>query len=169
MSYQVSKWTRPNCYIGAEWYEYYSAGFGQSRDSGALERANFQAAYAALKNDHETPNGDSTVSIVHESHWAVGWIEWIAIHESDDDALTIACGLCAHCNDYPVIDEELYSRLEDEDCSETWERCYRPCERIKYFRAHSYTTQSFGALLRAMRGDWYEAANMLHCPSDLLY
>lgn len=171
----VKRWTRPANYAGAEWYGYYSAGFGQSRDSDVLERANFQAAWAALENDRSIdlgecgPDNDGpTVQIVREGHWAVGWVEWIAIHESDKEALRIAEELCNGVADYPVVDEELYSRLEDEECGETWKNCYNARDRVTYFRTHSYTAESCGALLRAVRGDWYEAASMLHCPSDIL-
>lgn len=164
----VRKWKRPANYIGAEWWNWYSAGFGQHRDSDALERANFQAAWDRLKSDREVADRPS-VQIVHEQHWAVGWIEWIAIHESDSVALAIARDLCAKVEDYSILDESLFSRIEDDDCAETWANCYSPRERIAYFRTHGHTVQSIGALLRAVRGDWCAAANMLHCPSDLLY
>lgn len=45
----VKEWTRPECYVGATWENWYSAGFGQSRDSDELEASNFQSAYDALK------------------------------------------------------------------------------------------------------------------------
>lgn len=41
----VKEWTRPDSYFGAEWHGWFSAGFGQSRDSDALEESNFQTAY----------------------------------------------------------------------------------------------------------------------------
>lgn len=174
--HDVTPWSHPSNYSGATWEGYYSSGFGQSRDSDVLERANFQAAWSALKNDRSIdlgecgPDNDGpTVLVVLENHWAVGWVEWIAIHETDTEALAIARTLCDRANDYPILDEELHSRLEDDECAETWANCYRPKERIEYFRSHSHTVQSLGALLRAVRGDWYEAANMLHSPSDLLY
>ena len=31
-----------------------------------------------------------TVIVVRETHWAVGWVEWIAIHQDDEKALKIA-------------------------------------------------------------------------------
>ncbi len=165
----LQRWTMPSCYFGEVWPDYFSAGVGQSRDSDALERANFQAMLERLggkTSDDET--GDPLVKVVRESHWAVGWVEWIAIHESQDRALGIANTIQAKLEDYPVIDEELWSQFEDEDCSETWANCFDPSERLDYFRRHSFTSNGIGALLRAIRGDWYEAANMLHCPSDLI-
>ena len=166
--HKVTRWHHPSNYAGQTWGDWFNAGFSQHRDSDALERANFQAAYAALPRGNEAGD-EPSVQIVREGHWAVGWVEWIAIHESDEQALTIARELCAATNDYPVIDEELFSQLEDEECAETWERCYRPKERIEYFRSHGHTVTSLGALLRAVRGDWGEAASILHCPSDLIY
>ena len=39
----------------------------------------------------EALRGESeTVIVVRESHWAVGWVEWIKIHELDTTALAIA-------------------------------------------------------------------------------
>lgn len=168
----LSKWTRPECYIGASWYGWYAAPVGQSRDSDALERANFDAAKLELEAlpevEVDEDDGMAGVQIVRESHWAVGWVEWIAIHESNVAALELAESIMARLEDYPVIDEDLWSRYEDEDCRQIWENCYDTRERIEYFRRHSFTSNGIAALLRAMRGDWYEAANMLHCPSDLI-
>ena len=44
----LKRWTRPSCYMGAEWPDYFSSGVGQSRDSDALERSNFDAMLKAL-------------------------------------------------------------------------------------------------------------------------
>ena len=44
----LKRWTRPSCYIGAEWSQYHSAGVGQSRDSDCLEQSNFAVMLRAL-------------------------------------------------------------------------------------------------------------------------
>jgi hypothetical protein len=44
MSHTVKPWSHPECYSGQTWEGYYSAGFGQSRDSDSLERSNFAVA-----------------------------------------------------------------------------------------------------------------------------
>jgi hypothetical protein len=80
----LKRWKRPENYFGAEWPEYFSSGVGQSRDSDALERSNFTCMLEALGGESDT------VIVVRESHWAVGWVEWIAIHQDDDKALEIA-------------------------------------------------------------------------------
>lgn len=80
----LHRWTPPDSYLGRSWSQYYKSGIAHSRDSNALERSNFACMLAALGGE------SSTVIVVRETHWAFGWVEWIAIHESDDRALTIA-------------------------------------------------------------------------------
>jgi hypothetical protein len=111
----LKMWTRPDCYAGAEWPDYYSAGVGQSRDSDALERSNFACMLRAL-------GGESwTVVVVSESHWAVGWVEWIAIHKADHAALTIADEIMGRLADYPIVNEEHYSELEWNEAADYWD------------------------------------------------
>ncbi len=182
----ISKWTRPDSYMGATWKDWYSAGVGQSRDSDALERANFAAMLKALERLPEVevmvPSNrydDSMIEgtglvVVRESHWAVGWLEWIAIHESNVAALELADKIMAKVTDYPVIDEELWSEYEDEDYRQTWENCYSESERAEYLRKHVSRVYPFPGetayrmLRRAVKGDWSYAANLLPCPSDLI-
>ena len=165
---KLNRWKRPECYFGAEWPDYYGSGFGRTRDSDALERANFDAAYAALEQLDTDREGESTVQLVTENHWACGWVEWIAIHESNESALRKADELREAYEQYPVVSESIWSEYEDEECASTWERCFDASERIDYLRRHSYTAGNFGQLLRAVRGDWGEASSILHFPSDLI-
>ncbi len=67
----LHRWTYPDSYMGETWYDYYRSGVGRSRDSGVLERANFDAMLEALNGESET------VIVVCENHWAVGWVEWM--------------------------------------------------------------------------------------------
>ena len=163
----LKRWVWPECYMGAKWPEYYGAG-GRSRDSDALERANFDAMLALLGGESET------VLVVREFHWAVGWVEWIAVHESDEAALRAADRAKARLEDYPVLDEERWSQYEDEECSEVWEHCFGERERADYLREHVSTVYpmsgetAYGMLRAAVKGSWYHAANLLPCPSDLL-
>ncbi|GAA4523287.1 hypothetical protein GCM10023174_04940 [Chelativorans composti] len=116
----LKRWTRPECYIGASWPGYCSAGVGQHRDSDALARSNFSCMITALGGESET------VKVVRESHWAVGWIEWIAIHEGDSKALAIADDIAAKLESYPVIDEDHWSELETEEADKFWKECFSP-------------------------------------------
>lgn len=177
----LNRWTRPDSYIGNTWYDYFGSVCGRSRDSDALERSNFQAMLKALGFDGEdTPDDCPTIPgsddeptrlIVRENHWAVGWVEWIAIHESDEAGLKIADAIIEAKNDYPIIDEELFSEIEDEDCNETWVNCFDPKERFTYLREHGVTIDSDNRpdVAKAVAGEWGYAANLLPNPSDLLY
>lgn len=110
----LKRWERPRDYFGAEWSDYYGAGVGQSRDSDCLEQSNFAVMLAALGGETET------VAVVRESHWAVGWVEWIAIHEADTAALKIADGQCERLTNYPILDEDDFGEREFEAQCETW-------------------------------------------------
>jgi len=119
----VNRWVMPRDYFGAEWPEWYSAGFGRSRDSDAIEESNFEVALKTLEALRaDSPDGEeTTVQVVRENHWAVGWVEWIAIHESNIQAYQKAIELCEKANDYVVLDEDHFSNLEYERAVRFWD------------------------------------------------
>ena len=166
----MKKWTLPSCYVGQSWPNYYVF-LGQHRDSDALTRSNFRVALERLGGETgEDDNGVSLVTVVRESHWAVGWVEWIAIHESNTAGIALAEEMEREMEGYPVLDESDWSRLEDEECEQVWTQCFDAHERAEYLRKHSYTAGSLADVFQAVRsGSWEAAANMLHSPSDILY
>jgi len=147
----LKKWTRPDSYFGESWPDYYSSGVGQSRDSDALERSNFESMLKLLGGESET------VIVVKESHWAVGWVEWIAIHESDDKALEIANEIMAALEDYPVIDKEHFCETEMHEANEVWANCYDWQERAEYIRdnRNQFEFHDFPDLLSCVRGKYF--------------
>lgn len=156
----LKRWSMPKYYFGAEWPECFSAGLGQSRDSDALERSNFECMLLALGGESET------VTVVRESHWAVGWVEWIAIHETDAKALELADKVQAGLADYPVVDEDHWSKLEQEDADLTWQNCFDPKARIDYIREHrsQFEFHDMADLLGCVRGKYFAgyASELLH-------
>ena len=158
----LERWTLPKDYFGAEWPEYYSAGVGRSRDSDCLEESNFDAMLAELGGESDT------VHVVRESHFLCGWVEWIAIHESDEKALRAADRLRQNLDDYPVLDEEDHSRREWDECERVWSDCYSTSERVKYLRKNRCTT-GFRELRAAVNGDWSAACSLLPCPQEIIY
>lgn len=160
----LTKWTHPKCYIGAEWPDYYSF-LGRSRDSDALERANFDAGLKAIGGEKEY-EGQPLVKVVRESHWAVGWVEWIAIHESATEALRIADDIKTKLEDYPIVDEFLYSEYETEEAEEVWRECFRPKERLEYIRKHrsQFEFRNLQDLIGCVRGVYFSgyASELLH-------
>lgn len=107
-------WTMPDHYAGEVWPGYYVF-LGQHRDSDILTQSNFACGLKAIGGE----NGD-TVTVVREGHWAVGWIEWIAIHQDDGKALKIADEIAGALEDYPIVDESDFSEREFEAVHEYW-------------------------------------------------
>lgn len=162
MSYQpenLKRWSMPDSYFGETWPDYFSAGTGQHRDSDALTRSNFRCMLRALGGESET------VRVIHEGHWAVGWVEWIAIHESDAKALETADEIAATLADYPVLDDEDFSRLEDEEAAEVWRNCYDASGRIDYVRRNrsQFEFRDFQDMIGCIRGNYFAG-----CASELL-
>lgn len=140
-----------------------------NRDSGILERANWEALTGLLTD--AAP--DDTVVIERASHWACGWVDYLIIKRGTPytkAALRAAIYAHSSLDSYPILDEEIHSRIEDEDCRQVWEDTFNAKDRIDYMRRHSHTSSGPAMMIRAcLRGDWYAAAEMLHCPSDLAH
>ena len=94
--------------------EYFVTG-GQHRDSDTLTRSNHRSILRALGGESET------VMVVRDSHFLVGWVESIYIHESDTAALAIAQRIANDLEDYPVVDESDWSDLQWDEAVQYWE------------------------------------------------
>ncbi len=170
---RMQKWTRPENYGGAEWNNYYIF-LSQNRDSDVLTRSNFRSALTAIGGEtgfEENENGNkyALITVVRENHWACGWVEWIAIHESATEQIAIAERILERLEDYPIVNENDFGELEYEECAETWKNM-SVSERSYYLRRHSHTCSCIRNMFEAVRGgSWRAAANMLHCPADLIY
>jgi hypothetical protein len=147
----LKRWTLPDNYGGATWKGFYSSGVGQSRDSDALERSNFRAMWKALEAV------GSQAEIVREGHWSVGWVEWIAIPESDNAGLAAADELVGKLSEYPILDEDDYTREELEEANEVWASCYSGAQRVAYLREHGRDLEfsSLADLLACVRGRYF--------------
>lgn len=144
----------PANYFGEVWPDYFVF-LSRHRDSSELAESNFRSAMKRLESLPEF-DGESRLE-VRESHWAVGWVEWIAIHADDTEALKAADEMAASLEDYPVLDDEDFSSLEQENAEQVWRDCYSPKERIAYIRRHSsqFEPQSFADLLACVRGKYF--------------
>ena len=123
----LKRWTVPDSWFGTTWHDYYVF-IGRNRDSDILSESNFFSALKAIGGESET------VTVVRESHWACGWIEWIAIHESDTEALKAADAINAALEDYPVVDEMDWSEREHEAVLAYWD-AMTLSDRIEYCSA----------------------------------
>ena len=147
---ELRKWTWPDSYMGASWEGYY-VGLSQHRDSDALERSNFVECLDNLGGESET------VFIVREGHFLVGWVEWIAIHESDKIALDSMRKMLDMLENYPVLNEEHLSQVETDEANETWQNCYNDRERLDYVkdRGSEFGEYGYRELREIVRGEWF--------------
>lgn len=113
----LERYVKPDCYAGKTWYDYFVF-LGQNRDSDTLTRSNFIEGLKQLGGESDT------IIVVRENHWACGWIEWIAIHESNKEALNKAEKMLAKIDSYPVLNENAFSDMENDEYLETWQNCY---------------------------------------------
>lgn len=135
----LKKWTHPDNYIGEDWPEWFVF-LGQHRDSDTLTRSNFECGLARLGGESET------VQVIRERHWAVGWVEWIGIHESAADKLNAAETMLKQIDAYPVLDDDHFSDLEWKEADEQWQRL-TVSERVDLCR-------EAGASIFAARREW---------------
>jgi len=109
----LKPYTRPDSYAGPDYYDYYPV-LGQSRVSSALEQSNFICGLELLGGESDT------VIVIHDSHWAVGWVETLYVHKSDHARLLIADRMLDDLEQYPVVNEDHFCELEHEQASEYW-------------------------------------------------
>lgn len=119
----LNRWKLPPNYWGPRWDGYFVAPVTRNRDSSLLELSNWGSQWDALKGLRKDVPGEDVSSpcIVSENHWAVGWVEWVAIHESNAEALREADEMAAALESYPILDEESHSRAEWEAYANEWE------------------------------------------------
>lgn len=97
------------------------AGIDFNRDSGVLDRSNYQAFWRDVVPLHK----DSFLS-EQMNHWAVGWVErtLVQVLHNDVDGVIYTNITEAFCetlsvleslSDYPVLDDALYSEMEWEE------------------------------------------------------
>ena len=118
---RMKEWTRPDSYTGAEWHGY-RVFLGKHRDSDSVTRSNFSVGLRALRAlpEYTGPAEDGSRIVVRESHWAVGWVEWIAVHESDVAGIAACEEMLARLDDYPVLSEDDLSDMEYREACDAW-------------------------------------------------
>lgn len=153
MCIKLNEWTTPECYFGATWEGYYVF-LSQHRDSDCLEQSNFRSALEAIGGESETEGG---VQVVREGHWAVGWVEWIAIPCQPSVALALANEIMKELEGYPVVNEDDWSELENEEAGRVWSEHYDWRERLEYVRdsPDEFYFHDFGDMMSVIRGEHF--------------
>lgn len=153
----IQRWERPDCYIGAEYPEYYVV-IARTGQSGALEQSNFETAYESL-----APLGG--VLIQTSKHWACGFIDLLLVHEDHEQTLYAADDLLRALEDYPVLDEEDFYNREQEEADESWQ-WYSERERLQHAREYGkyWGIEGIEQWLKIIRrGEYYPGH-----PSDIV-
>ena len=102
----LKKWKKADNYMG-ETYEDYYVVYGIHRDSNLLEQSNWDYIVKAL--------GDlEGVEIVRASHWGVGWVENILVHENAEEPLMKAEDIMHQYERYSVLDDSDFCDRETE-------------------------------------------------------
>jgi hypothetical protein len=103
-----------------------------NRDSGPLDKSNWESLVKSL--DKIDPDGKD-----HEAHsfnhWGPGWFE-IMLVRPGSACETEAEEIEGALSDYPVLDEEDYSRRTHDEACEAWEHT-RMRDRIKILARHN--------------------------------
>jgi hypothetical protein len=154
MNIRLGEWSMPDSYFGATREGCYVF-LSQHRDSDTLERSNFRSALEAIGGESVSEGG---ARVVREGHWAVGWVEWIAIPFGPSVALAKANEIMEGLEGYPVVDEEDWSELEQDDANEVWSKCYDWHERLEYVRERpdEFYFNSFSGMMSCIRGEYFK-------------
>lgn len=159
----LERWKLPRHYFGAHWYGYFVAPVARNRDSDTITESNWAVQWERLEplaafnaGDDDGEEGKSPC-IVRESHWLCGWVEWVAIHETNEATLREADAIAAKLESYPVLSEEHWSDLETKEANRVWRDCYRERDRVEYIRENrgQFEFHSFADLLGCVRGKYF--------------
>lgn len=125
---QLEEWKCPRYYMGQSWDGWLVAPCGQSRESDSVEQSNFRVLVQRLEEVEEADTDDFIKSggddademccghtIVRESHFLVGWVEWIAIPPHAKRSIEVCLAAKDDLEGYPILDEDDHSSLEAED------------------------------------------------------
>lgn len=128
--YELRLSQRPENYFGLinEWMDegFSGAIFSIHRDSNILDQSNWAVVNEVLER-WIIRSDDGAVRVAGSNHWAVGWVDTIHIKIRNHRGkftkpFRVAVGLLERMQDYPLLDEEDYSRREWEDFQEYCEQ-----------------------------------------------
>jgi RNA polymerase subunit RPABC4/transcription elongation factor Spt4 len=148
-------WVRPSNYVGKDWTGYFVI-VSQNRDSGTLEKVNFQTARKLLskwegEEVNETAPGDipcpqMQVTVSSANHWGCGWIDSLMIHkDAPEAALVEAAEIICALADYPCLDDMALSNLEYEEAAESWNRYLGDKEKVRLAKQLGIKTPGLAA------------------------
>ena len=124
---------------------------GRHRDSDCLDESNFVTALKMLGGESES------VRVEGFNHWAVGWIEEVFVDSTNIEKMKIVEDILNSLENYPVLNGEHFSQLEQEEADKVWSNCYNDQGRIDYIRKNRYQFDfnSLADLMGCVRGKYF--------------
>ena len=112
---------RPTCFDPAglclpDRQNWLVAPVSRTRDSGPLTESNFSCFLEERGGEGES------VEVHRFGHWGPGWFEIVLIDPDAADVMKRAMKMEGTLSNYPVLDEEDFSRREWEGAEEAWKR-----------------------------------------------
>ena len=120
----------------------------RTRDSGCLTESNWRMALKRLGGAGED------VQIFRCGHWACGWVEWLAVKAT---AIAAAEEIEKKLADYPILDEDDFSDLVQEEADRVWKDCFDVKDRLKYMRDFhdQFEFRSYADIRAQIRGQYF--------------
>lgn len=108
-------------YYGPDYFGYYPV-YGQSRDSSLLEGHNFEEIERALEalRPGDWAEDAEPILTIRNSHWAVGWVETLYVHQDHPAICAAADSLLDSLADYPILDADSYGEKERIAATDHW-------------------------------------------------
>ena len=121
-----------------------------TRDAGILDESNKAAATARLGGLSDN------VRVFRFGHWACSWWECLAVR-AGTQAATIGEEIARRIDGYPILDEDDFTRREDEEAARVWRECYDAQERAEYIRGNrgQFDFHDWADLRAVVRGDYF--------------
>lgn len=111
---------RPNyaCWLPDDWGNWLVCPAVTNRDADTLTRSNWESMVKAL--EEAEPEGADDWRTIEESHWACGWVR-LAVVRPGSKCAEVAQEIADGLEDYPIVDEDHFGRLEWDEYTEAWE------------------------------------------------
>lgn len=139
------------------------------RDSPLLDTHNFDVAKRELDAvveahpEWDWPDETPYLANPYETHWAVGWVEWLGVYkDSPKELVEKAQEIVDRLDRYPILNEMEFCDLEYTKSQDTWSHLPLK-ERIKLCK------ESGGSIFSARRSyipDWDEGRIFDYCRPD---
>lgn len=91
-------------------------GYSHNRDSDLLQESNWDSMVKEM-----TRRNSRSIEIMYCNHDLCGWVEYLMINTNHKKAMYRLFGLLKQLEDYPVLDEEDWSRREWEQAQEAYD------------------------------------------------